>query len=72
MSVARVIEISSTSTKSFEDAINQGVARASQTLRQVKGAWVKEQRVEIQDGKIVAYQVNLQVTFVLEDTLGQD
>lgn len=67
MSVARVIEISSTSNESFEDAINQGVRRANQTLRNVKGAWVKEQRVQIEDGQITAWQVNMMVTFVLED-----
>jgi dodecin len=72
MTVARIFEISSTSTKSFEDALQQGVARASQTLRQVTGAWVKEQRVEIENGTIVRYQVNLLITFVLEDTLGED
>ena len=69
MSVARVIEISSTSPESFEHAIQQGVHRANQTLRHVKSAWVKDQRVEVHEGRIVAYQVNLQVTFVLEDTL---
>jgi len=67
MSVARIIEISSTSEKSFEDAIQQGVKRASKTLRQLKAAWVKEQEVEIKGGKISAYKVNLMVTFVLED-----
>ena len=67
MAVARVTEISSTSPKSFEDAIQQGVARACKTLRNVRGAWIKEQRVDITDGKITQYQVNLMVTFVLED-----
>jgi flavin-binding protein dodecin len=67
MSVARVIEISSTSPTSFEDAILQGVARASETLRQVKGAWIKEQEVEIENGRITVYKVNMMVTFVLED-----
>lgn len=69
MSVARVIEISSTSTTSFEDALNQGVERAAKTLRHVTSAWIKEQRVEIEDGRIVRYQVNILVTFLLEDTL---
>jgi dodecin len=68
MSVARVIEISSTSDKSFEDAIQQGVARAAKTLRQLRSAWIKEQEVQIRDDKIVAYKVNLMVTFVLDDT----
>ena len=67
MSVARVIEISSTSNKSFEDAIHQGIARANKTLRNVKAAWIKEQRVIVEGGTIVTYQVNLNVTFVLDD-----
>ena len=67
MAVARVTEISSTSSKSFEDAIQQGVARATKTLRNVRSAWIKEQRVEITDGNISQYQVNLMVTFVLDD-----
>ena len=67
MSVARVTEISSTSTKSFEDAIQQGVARATKTLRNVKSAWIKEQRVEVNGDSISMYQVNLMVTFVLDD-----
>lgn len=67
MSVARVTEISSSSTKSFDDAVEEGVARASQTLRNVVSAWVKEQRVKIEDGKISHYQVNLMVTFMLDD-----
>jgi flavin-binding protein dodecin len=67
MAVARVTEISSTSPKSFDDAIAQGIARATKTLRNVKSAWVKEQRVDIQDGRITEYQVNLLVTFVLDE-----
>jgi flavin-binding protein dodecin len=67
MSVARVTEISSTSTESFEDALQQGVARATRTLRNVRSAWIKEQRVEIDGERIVEYQVNLQITFVLDD-----
>ena len=67
MAVARVTEISSTSPKSFEDAIQQGVARATKTLRNVRGAWIKEQRVDIRDNAITEYQVNLMVTFVLEE-----
>ncbi len=65
--VARVTEINATSQKGFEDAIKVGVDRASQTLRNLTSAWVKEQRVEISDGAIVGYQVNLMVTFVLDD-----
>jgi dodecin len=65
-SVARVTEISATSTDSFEDAVRVGIERANQTLRNLKGAWVKEQRVEVENGQIAQYQVNLLVTFVLE------
>jgi dodecin len=67
MSVAKVSEISATSTKSFEDALHQGIARASKTLRNVRGAWVKEQHVRCENGKIVEYQVNMMVTFVLDE-----
>ncbi len=66
MSVARVTEISSTSTQSFEDAVNQGIERATSTLRGVTSAWVKEQQVRLRDGKVTEYQVNLKITFVLE------
>jgi dodecin len=65
--VARVTEISATSDKSFEDAMNVGIARADVTLRNIRAAWVKEQEVRVGDGKIVEYQVNMLVTFVLED-----
>jgi flavin-binding protein dodecin len=67
MAVARVTEISSTSTTSFDDAIQQGIARATKTLRNVRSAWVKEQRVDVRDDRITQYQVNLMVTFVLDD-----
>jgi dodecin len=67
MTVARVTEISATSTKSFEDAVARGVARATETLRGVSGAWVKEHKVVIRDDKIVTWQVNMMITFVLED-----
>jgi dodecin len=66
MAVANVVEISATSTQGFEDAIRQGLERATQTLRGVTAAWVKEQRVKLKDGQIQEYQVNIQVTFVLE------
>jgi flavin-binding protein dodecin len=66
-SIARITEISSTSTKSFEDAIQSAVARATKTLRNERAARVKEQQIKIEDGKIVEYQVNLMITFVLED-----
>jgi flavin-binding protein dodecin len=67
MSIARITEISSTSTESFEDAIESAVSRATKTLRNVRGAWVKEQQIKIDNGKIVEYQVNLMITFVLEE-----
>ena len=67
MAIARITEISSTSSSSFDDAIDQGIARATRTLRNVRSAWVKEQRVEIEDGRVREYQVNLLITFVLDD-----
>jgi flavin-binding protein dodecin len=67
MSIARVTEISSTSPTSFDDAVAKGIERANQTLRNVKSAWVKEQTVTVDGGNIAAYQVNMMVTFVLED-----
>ena len=66
MSVARITELSATSQTSFEDAINQAISRATSTLRGVEGAWIKDQNVLIEDGKITGYKVNLAVTFVLE------
>jgi flavin-binding protein dodecin len=67
MSVAKVSEISATSTKSFEDAIQQGLNRASQTIRQIRSAWIKEQQVRCDGSRITEYQVNMMVTFVLDD-----
>jgi flavin-binding protein dodecin len=69
MSVATVTEISAISQQGFEDAIQQGVARANKTLRNIEGCWVKDMNVMIEDGSITGYKVNLEVTFVLEDTL---
>lgn len=65
-SVARVTEISSTSSKSFEDAIKVGLERATQTLRNIESAWIKDQNVMLEDGQIKGYKVNMLVTFVLE------
>jgi dodecin len=65
-SVARITEISARSEKGFEDAVRTGVDRACRTLRNVRGAWVKEQEVVVKDGEIVAYEVILKVTFELE------
>lgn len=66
-SVGRVTEITSRSEKSFEEAIQVGIERAHKTLRQVKGAWIKEQHVEVENGRIVGYRVNMLVTFILDD-----
>jgi len=66
-SVAKVSEISARSDKSFEDAINLGLARASKTLRNVRSAWIKEQRLDLSEGKITGYQVNMMVTFIIDD-----
>ncbi|MBB5661795.1 dodecin family protein [Brevundimonas halotolerans] len=67
MTVARVTEITSSSTVSFEDAIKKGIARADETLDQVRGAWVQEQKVVVDSGQITEYRVNLKITFVLKD-----
>jgi hypothetical protein len=64
--VAKVSEISATSTVSFEDAIKQGITRAEKTLRNIRSAWIKEQQVRVENGKITRYQVNMLITFVLE------
>ena len=65
--VARVTTITARSTTSFDDAIREGLSRANQTLRNVSGAWVKEQKVDIEGGGVTAWQVTLEVTFVLDD-----
>jgi len=67
MSIAKVSEISATSSKSFEEAIVKGIARAHKTLRNVRSAWVKEQKIRVKEGAITEYQVNLMVTFVIDD-----
>jgi dodecin len=67
MSVAKVTEISATSPKSFEDAVQQGLTRASKTIRNIRSAWIKEHQVRVQDGRVTEYQVNMMVTFVLDD-----
>jgi dodecin len=67
MSVARVTEISARSSESFEDAIRVGLERANRTLRNVEGAWVKEQEVKVRDGQITDYEVIMKVTFVLDE-----
>ncbi len=67
MSVAKITEIQSSSKKSFEDAINSGIARADKTLKNLSGAWIKSQQVVIEKGKVVEYRVLMKVTFVLND-----
>lgn len=67
MSVARVTEITAASPTSFQDATEKGVARASNTLKNVKSAWIQDQNVKIEDGRITEYLVNMKVTFILED-----
>ncbi|MGE3365949.1 MAG: dodecin family protein [Rhizobiaceae bacterium] len=67
MSVARVTEITSRSKKSFEDAINLGIDRANQTLKNVTGAWIQDQKVDVENGRIIGYRVNLKITFILTD-----
>ncbi|MBK5283622.1 MAG: dodecin domain-containing protein [Nitrospiraceae bacterium] len=66
MSVAKIIELSAESPKSFEDAIQNGIARASKTVHNIKSAWVKEQHVVIDNGKVALYRVDLKITFVLD------
>ena len=67
MSVAKVSELSCSSTKSFEDAIEKGIKRANKTLDNVTGAWIQEMKVDVEDGKVCDYRVNMKVTFVLRD-----
>jgi flavin-binding protein dodecin len=66
MAVAKIIEITAQSSESFEDAIRQGIAKASETVHNIEGAWVKEQKVVVTDGNIAGYRVDLKVTFVLD------
>ena len=66
MSVAKVVEISATSPDSFEDAVRQGIAKASETVRNIQGAWVKEHYASVENGSVTEFQVILKITFVLE------
>ena len=66
MSVAKVTEISASSNTSFEDAVQKGIDRADKTLDKVKGAWISEMKVDVEDGKVTAYRVNMKVTFILK------
>jgi len=67
MSVAKVSEITASSKVSFDDAVKVGIARASKTLKNIKGAWINEQTVEVKNGEVKSYRVNMKVTFVLDD-----
>ena len=66
MSIAKTIEVSATSEKGFEDAIKQGVAKASETLENITGAWVMDQSVKVKKGKVVEYEVRMKLTFILK------
>ena len=72
MSVAKNIEITATSPTSFEDAIEKGIARTSKTMKNVRGAWIKDRKINIDGGKATEYQVSMIVTFVLEDSSETD
>ena len=67
MAIAKVTEIWSASTKSFDDAVRVGIERADKTLKNIKGAWIQEQKAKVENGKITEYRVNMKVTFVLKD-----
>jgi len=67
MAVAKVTEITASSPKSFDDAVKVGIARAGKTLKNIQGAWVNEMKIEVKDGKVTEYRVNMRVTFVLAD-----
>ena len=66
MSIAKVIELNSSSTKSFEDAIQSGITKVSETVKNIQGAWINEQKVVVKDNKISEYRVNLKISFVVD------
>lgn len=68
MSIAKVIEISATSSESFEDAVRRGLSRASETVKGIRGAWIKEQMVRVENDKVVEFRVDMKVTFILQGT----
>ena len=72
MSVAKNIEITSSSTVSFDDAVSSGIARAAKTINNIRGGWIKDQKVEIEDGKVIEYRVTIVLTFVLSDREGDN
>lgn len=67
MTIAKITEITSSSEKSFDDAVNQGILRANKTLKNITSAWVADQRVSVKDGAITSYNVRMKITFILED-----
>jgi len=67
MPIGKVIEISASSTKSFEDAIREGIKRAAETVDDIRGAWIKEQQVRVEKGKVVEYRVDMKITFIVHD-----
>ncbi|MFO7955689.1 MAG: dodecin family protein [Candidatus Brocadiia bacterium] len=67
MSVAKVVEISATSEQSFEDAIRRGIRRTAETVEDIQGAWIKEQKVDIEDGEIVRFRVDMKITFIVHE-----
>jgi len=66
MSVAKVVELTASSPTSFEDAVKNGIEKAAETLRNIQGAWVSEEKVDVEDGKISAFRVTLRITFLVE------
>lgn len=66
MTIAKVIEVNSSSTKSFEDAIQSGITKVSETVKNIQGAWINEQKVVVKDNKITEYRVNLKISFVVD------
>jgi flavin-binding protein dodecin len=67
MGVAKIIEITAESGKSFEDAINMGIAQASESVKDIQGAWIKEMKVVVENGKVTAYRVDMKVTFLFHE-----
>ena len=67
MSVAKVTEITSSSPKSFDDAVQSGIARASKTLQNIKGAWVKGLKIDVENNRIMSYRVDMKISFILKD-----
>ncbi len=66
MSVAKVVELTASSPTSFEDAVKSGIEKAAETLRNIQGAWVSEEKVDVEDGKVSAFRVTLRITFLVE------